>query len=67
MMETERAGNSDTLMHIRGADNPAAKNPEDPRFSSKNKRRKNRKRKVYSESKKKGKKRRRRKGLMERE
>ena len=66
-MKRERAGNSDTLMHIRGADNPAAKNPEDPRFSSKNKRRKNRKRKVYSESKKKGKRRRRRKGLMERE
>ena len=44
-METERAGNSDTLMHIRGANNPAAKNPEDPRFSSKNKRRKNRKQK----------------------
>ena len=54
-------------MHIRGADNPAAKNPEDPRFSSKNKKRKNRKRKVYSESKKKRKRRNRRKCLMERE
>ena len=59
-METERAGNSDTLMHIRGADNPAAKNPEDPRFSRKKKRRRRRKRKVYSGSKKKGKRRRRR-------
>ena len=67
MMKRERAGNSDTLMHIRGADNPAAKNPEDPRFSSKNKKRKNRKRKVYSESKKKRKRRNRRKCLMERE
>ena len=66
-METERTGNSDTLMHIRGTDNPAAKNPEDPRFSSKNKKRKNRKRKVYSESKKKRKRRNRRKCLMERE
>ena len=36
-MKRERAGNSDTLMHIRGADNPAAKNPEDPDFRGKKK------------------------------
>ena len=36
-METERAGNSDTLMHIRGADNPAANNPKNPDFREKKK------------------------------
>ena len=60
MMKRERAGNSDTLMHIRGADNPAANNPKNPDFREKKKRRRRRKRKVYSGSKKKEKKRRRR-------
>ena len=59
MMKSERAGNSDTLMHIRGADNPAANNPKNPDFRKK-KRRRRRKRKVYSGSKKKEKRRRRR-------
>ena len=59
-MKRERAGNSDTLMHIRGADNPAANNPKNPDFREKKKRRRRRKRKVYSGSKKKEKKRRRR-------
>ena len=60
MMKRERAGNSDTLMHIRGADNPAANNPKNPDFREKKKRRRRRKRKVYSGSKKKEKRRRRR-------
>ena len=59
-MKRERAGNSDTLMHIRGADNPAANNPKNPDFREKKKRRRRRKRKVYSGSKKKDKRRRRR-------
>jgi len=36
-MKRERAGNSDTLMHIRGADNPAANNPKNPDFREKKK------------------------------
>jgi hypothetical protein len=60
LMKRERAGNSDTLMHIRGADNPAANNPKNPDFREKKKRRRRRKRKVYSGSKKKEKRRRRR-------
>jgi len=59
-MKRERAGNSATLMHIRGADNPAANNPKNPNFRKKKKRRRRRKRKVYSGSKKKEKRRRRR-------
>ena len=36
-MKRERAGNADTLMHRRGADNPAANNPKNPDFREKKK------------------------------